>query len=524
MLSSVLWRRNKQGMSLKEAGFRPLFCLATILNRGMEMHKIKQPEVLSAAILKNYAGIASNQASRLLDEAYCGFDRKIIVLDDDPTGVQTVHGVSVYTEWSKETIEQGFRGPDSMFFILTNSRSFQREETEHVHRVIGHTIAEVSRATGKRYVIVSRGDSTLRGHYPLETEALRNAVEQVNGMTLDGEILCPFFLEGGRYTLQATHYVREGDWLIPVGDTEFAKDASFGYKSSNLVNWCLEKYKGSLKPEQIICIPLELLQIGDVGAVTRMLMQVSGFGKVIVDAVCYNDIKVFCAGYLAALRQGKEFLLRSAASLPKILGRVPDRPLLSKSDLVAKNCKTGGIILVGSHVEKTTQQLEALKNCQIPIHMIEFDQHRVLQKNGLLLEKQRVVEEANLAIAHGDTVVVYTRRERLDIDSDNPDDQLQISVEISNALTGVIGDLQVRPRFIIAKGGITSSDVGTKALRVKKAIAMGQICPGVPVWMTGEESKFPGMPYIIFPGNVGTADTLREAVEILTKSRGEDEC
>jgi len=156
--------------------------------------------------------------------------------------------------------------------------------------------------------------------------------------------------------------------------------------------------------------------------------------------------------------------------------------------------------------------------------MIEFDQHRVLQKNGLLLEKQRVVEEANLAIAHGDTVVVYTRRERLDIDSDNPDDQLQISVEISNALTGVIGDLQVRPRFIIAKGGITSSDVGTKALRVKKAIAMGQICPGVPVWMTGEESKFPGMPYIIFPGNVGTADTLREAVEILTKSRGEDEC
>ena len=75
--------------------------------------------------------------------------------------------------------------------------------------------------------------------------------------------------------------------------------------------------------------------------------------------------------------------------------------------------------------------------------------------------------------------------------------------------------LHVKPAYIIAKGGITSSDVGTKALKVKKALVMGQIQKGIPVWLTGEESKFPGMPYIIFPGNVGDKDTLRLIVEEL---------
>ena len=76
--------------------------------------------------------------------------------------------------------------------------------------------------------------------------------------------------------------------------------------------------------------------------------------------------------------------------------------------------------------------------------------------------------------------------------------------------------MTVTPAFVIAKGGITSSDVGTKALAVKRANVLGQIRPGIPVWQTGEESKFPQTPYVIFPGNVGENTTLREAVEVLT--------
>ena len=76
-------------------------------------------------------------------------------------------------------------------------------------------------------------------------------------------------------------------------------------------------------------------------------------------------------------------------------------------------------------------------------------------------------------------------------------------------------ELEIRPRFIVAKGGITSSEVGTKGLRVRRARVMGQILPGVPVWQTGPESRFPGLPYVIFPGNVGDENALRNAVEKL---------
>ena len=139
----------------------------------------------------------------------------------------------------------------------------------------------------------------------------------------------------------------------------------------------------------------------------------------------------------------------------------------------------------------------------------------MLEENGLEQEVERVVGIVEADIKAGKTVAVYTRRDRFDLDTDDKDEQLKVSVKISDAVTSIITNLSVRPNFIVAKGGITSSDIGTKALRVQKANVMGQIKPGIPVWMTGEESKFPGLPYVIFPGNVGTNTTLREAVETL---------
>jgi uncharacterized protein YgbK (DUF1537 family) len=42
--------------------------------------------------------------------------------------------------------------------------------------------------------------------------------------------------------------------------------------------------------------------------------------------------------------------------------------------------------------------------------------------------------------------------------------------------------------------------------------------PGIPVWQLGEESRFPGMNYVVFPGNVGGADALLHAYQKLTAS------
>jgi len=109
----------------------------------------------------------------------------------------------------------------------------------------------------------------------------------------------------------------------------------------------------------------------------------------------------------------------------------------------------------------------------------------------------------NESVEAGKTTVVYTCRNRFDLNTGNKEDELRVAVKIAAAITGFVSGLPGRPRFIIAKGGITSSEIGTTALKVRKALVLGQVLPGVPVWLTGPESRFPNTPYIIFPGNVG---------------------
>lgn len=470
---------------------------------------------IDTGILTTFYRVNDQEVSELLSMELSRLNRKIVVLDDDPTGVQTVHDISVYTDWNESSITDGFDEVNSMFFILTNSRGLTVSETTTVHKEIAQNIVRVSKRTNKDFIIISRSDSTLRGHYPIETELLREEIEKATLKKFDGEVILPFFKEGGRFTIGNVHYVREGSQLTPAGMTEFAKDKSFGYRSSHLGDWCEEKTGGKYRAKDGVYISLQSLRNGDIDTITDQLNSVSDFNKVIVNAIDYVDVKVFCIALVRSILSGKEFMFRSAAALTKVLGGVGDKELLNKDDLVAKDNTNGGIILVGSHVNKTTQQLEELKNCKFPIDFIEFNVNRVLEAGGLEQEVERVLEIANKKIESGKTVVVFTSREKINLETEDKDEILKVSVEISDAVTSIIGNLSAPPSFIIAKGGITSSDVGTKALRVKKALVMGQIKPGIPVWMTGEESKFPNMPYIIFPGNVGERTTLREAVEIL---------
>lgn len=457
-----------------------------------------------------------------VNKAASDFKRKIVVLDDDPTGVQTMHGISVYTDWEEESIRQGFAEENNMFFILTNSRSFTREETERVHREIARRVSRVARECGKEFVLISRGDSTLRGHYPLETETLRTELEKETGEPVDGEIICPFFPEGGRFTIGNVHYVKEGSVLVPAGMTEFAQDKSFGYRSSDLTEYVEEKTKGSYKKESCICITLDELQKGQTGEIFKKLMSAENFAKIIVNATSYEELSVFCKAYVEAVEAGKCYLARTAAAFPKVLGGISDQPFLGKNDILAGTDgtaaeeKNGGIVLIGSHVKKTTQQLQSLMESKADLSFIEFDVNTCLVPEGLAKEAKRVRLMAQEAIRGKKTAVVYTSRKLFVPDTEDADRILKASVAISEAVTSVVGHLDVRPAFIIAKGGITSSDVGTKALLVKKALVMGQVQKGVPVWLTGAESKFPGMPYIIFPGNVGDVGTLRQIVEELT--------
>lgn len=475
---------------------------------------IKEYQSLPFTDVEKHCRTDENAAEQLLAQAMEGFHKKIVVLDDDPTGVQTVHDVSVYTDWEEDSIRQGFLEKETMFFILTNSRSFSAEETEKVHWDIAERVGHVAKELGQDFMMISRGDSTLRGHYPLETETLADELEKSAGQSIDGEILCPFFPEGGRYTMDNVHYVKEQEQLVPAGMTEFAKDKTFGYHHSDLCAYIEEKTEGNCKKEDCITISLEELNRLDAAGIKEKLMKARDMTRIVVNAVSYSDLKVFCAALVLAMKEGKQFLARSAAALPKVLGRISNQPLLGRKQL-EEDENNGGIVLIGSHVKKTTAQLECLKTLSGNITFMEFQVNSCFEENGLEKEVENTVKKAEEVILSGKTAVIFTSRTLLAPENMTPEEKLQISVRISDAVTSIIGKLHVKPRFIIAKGGITSSDVGTKALRVKKARVMGQVKKGIPVWMTGEESKFPGMPYIIFPGNVGEVSTLKEIVEEL---------
>ena len=447
---------------------------------------------------------------RFLQEQYDRFDRKIVVLDDDPTGSQTVHDIYVYTDWTQETLDEAFASEKKLFYILTNSRSFTAAQSEKVHRDIAKAIRRASEKTGKDFIVISRSDSTLRGHYPLETKVLRDALEK----EIDGEVICPFFPEGGRYTIGDVHYVKQGDALIPAAETEFAKDATFGYTKSDLKEYVEEKTDGAYKAADVVSISLEELRAQDVDSVAEKLLGVHDFGKIVVNSETYDDLKVFCYALYLAMGEGRSFMFRSAAGLVKTLGCIDTKPYLTREELVTDAKEKGGLILIGSHMKKTTAQLEELKKVH-GIDFIEFDSDLVLRRDAFAAETARVQARIDADIDAGVTACVYTRRKVLLLENDTKEAALLRSVAISDAVQSFAANLKTKPAFIIAKGGITSSDVGVKALQAKKALVLGQAAAGIPVWRTGPESKFPGLSYIIFPGNVGTETTLREIAEEL---------
>lgn len=471
-------------------------------------------EHLNISVFNNYPLINESEIDKLLKNEIEKDDTKFIVLDDDPTGVQTVHDISVYTDWTLDSIMKGVAEKNKVFYILTNSRGMTVDETTSVHKQIVKNIAKAAKETKKKYLIMSRSDSTLRGHYPLETQILKEGME-ADGFHVDGEILCPFFKEGGRFTINNTHYVKYGEELVPAADTEFARDKSFGYMHSSIPEYVEEKTDGEYKARDVVCISLDTIRTLDFDKIEKQLEEVTGFQKVCVNAIDYCDIKIFAVALYRAMAKGKTFMFRTAAGLVKVVGGITDIPLLTRKDMVVNETMNGGIIVVGSHTQKTTDQLKELLKLD-GVVPIEFNSNLVLDGDDALeAEVDRCIVLEEEIIKSGKTAVCFTNRTLLTVENDTKESALRRSVKISEGVQSLVGRLKVTPAFVIAKGGITSSDIGTKALAVQCAKVMGQIKPGIPVWQTGKESKFPYTPYVIFPGNVGETVTLRESAEIL---------
>ena len=435
--------------------------------------------------------------------------RRLAVLDDDPTGTQTVHGVPVLTTWSVEDLRWSLEQPSSTFYILTNSRSFPEQEAAGMNREISTNLATAATQTDTGLAIVSRGDSTLRGHYPAETDALEEGI----GTDFDGVILCPCYLEAGRLTVDDIHWVRQGERLIPAGETEFARDASFGYSASNLAEWIEEKTAGRFPTSEVASVGLSDIREGGPERVAEVLLGVSGGKPVVVNAASYADLEVFVLGLLDAEEKGKRFLYRTGPSFVRARGGISEKGPLGAEELYGSRPRRGhGLVLVGSHVEMTTRQLEQALTLD-GVRSVELSVPRLLDTGERDLELDRVVSEVNRGLTEAE-VVVYTSREVVRGGATG----FEIGVSISDALVEVMRrvDRDLPLAFVVAKGGITSSDVGTRGLGVRRAEVAGQMLPGIiSVWILPDDSAFPGLPYVIFAGNVGEEDSLARVIEIL---------
>ncbi len=446
--------------------------------------------------------------------------RYLVALDDDPTGTQSVSGVPVLTTWSKEDLRQAFTQPSSTFFILTNSRSLPEEEAAAMNRQIATRLVEAAADSGTDFVVASRSDSTLRGHYPTEIDALWDVLESEGSRKIDGIVFCPCFLEAGRLTIDDVHWVREGEQLVPAGQTEFASDANFGYSSSNLAEWIEEKSAGRIAASEVLRISLSDIREGGPERVASLLQDVSDGRPVVVNAAEYTDLEVFALGLLEAEASGKSFLYRVGPSFVRARGGIAGSEPVSAKDLYggSESEEGHGLVLVGSHVEMTTRQLEQALYLG-GTHEVELSVRKVIDSESRERELERVAADTNRNLPDAD-VIVYTSREVIDESVDKTG--FEIGRLISEALVELVRrlDRSIPLRFVVAKGGITASDIGTYGMGVRRAEVAGTMLPGIiPVWILPEDSEFPGLPYVIFPGNVGGPETLAEVIEILRGER-----
>jgi uncharacterized protein YgbK (DUF1537 family) len=432
---------------------------------------------------------------------------KIVVLDDDPTGTQTVYDVSVLTEWSADALTAALHEPEALVFVLTNSRSVPLAQAQAINQEIAVNLKVASQITGRDFVVVSRSDSTLRGHYPGELTALIGAL----GQTIDGTLIIPFFLEGGRLSINDIHYVAEGEWLVPAAETEYARDASFGYAYSNLREWVSEKYQGQIRPEEVVSITLTDLRSGGPDGVSSILQQFRGGQVGVVNAATYRDVEVFVAGLLQAESIGKRFIYRTAASFVRVRAGLAPGRLLTSADLAVSTSK-GGLIIAGSYIQKSTLQIEAVQSLR-GMTDLEVSVAKLLDPDGRAEEIRRVIHQANGALAAGHNTLIFTSRQL--VAGSDAVSSLQIGQVVSAALVEIVQNISARPAWMIAKGGITASDIATRGLQVKRAQVLGQAIPGVPIWCTDPKSRWPGLIYVVFPGNVGGPGAIAQMVQFL---------
>ncbi len=470
--------------------------------------------------------------------------RMLVVLDDDPTGTQSVADLPVLTRWEVEDFIWAFGQTKPAVYVLTNTRSLDpAEAAARNEEVVRNALAAAGAAdagtgSGLRLGFVSRSDSTLRGHYPLEPDVIAATVADASGEATDGVVLVPAFPDAGRLTIGGVHYMRgtgdDAGKLTPVAETEFAKDASFGFANSDMTKYVEEKSQGRFAADSVIVLDLNTIRAGassdgtdgdpqvTAKAIADAIEPATNSTPIVVDIVTENDLRALSLGLEEAERRGKKLLYRVGP--PFVRARIGQeiRAELTGAEAYAGNTpsEAGGLIVVGSHVGVTTRQLKALTEQHSAAQIVEIDVEKLLAAETETAADAYLDQTVDTVVEalHGGDVIVHTSR--LLIKTDNPAESLRIARTVSAAVVAVVNRTlkTFPPRFVIAKGGITSSDVAAQGLEIRHAIVRGPMLPGIVSLWEPVDGPAKGIPYIVFAGNVGDDQSLADVTRKLSNT------
>lgn len=444
---------------------------------------------------------------------------KLIVLDDDPTGSQTVHSCPLLLRWDAETLRRGLAHPSPLLFVLANTRALDgavaRQRVREICCALKPLLAEaIGAGWFESWMLVCRGDSTLRSHFPLEAEVVAEELGP-----FDSTLLVPAFIDGGRTTVQGMHLLHDE----PVHRSAFARDGFLGYSTSYLPDWVEEKSAGRIASDQVeIVTVLELNQASESqAAFDSLCRRFHSFHRnviVVLDAQTDEHINLLGSIVRSVHRSGHRMMVQSAASFLSGLADLPAQPLLAHAlPSLRRWTDCGhpmpGLVVVGSHVPLADMQLSHLladpfaEGVEIPVDDIltildgtASDKHLVSLVNHLTVQVQIILEQKL-------TPVLFTSRgERSSMSS-------QLRRRLGDALAGsmatVVHKLSQKLGYVISKGGITTNSILADGLNMRVVELQGQLMPGLSLVMAGT------LPVVTFPGNLGDRSTLYDCWRLM---------
>ena len=441
---------------------------------------------------------------------------QLVVLDDHPTGSQSMADIPVLAAWSEDQIEWAMGTDAPAFYIVTNARALGAAAAEDRHLEVISAVLRVARRKKRDVTFVVRSDSTLRGHYPLDADIVVNAVENSSAQSVDAVIIVPAFPEAGRLTISSVHYVIqwEGE-LEPVGQTRFGREPRFPYRSSDLREWVAEKTRGRYQADTVRTIPLDVVRTSP-DAVAAVLLNTHDAQPVVADAVVEEDLRSIAIGVLRAMDVGKRFVFRVAPPFVRALVGQSVRPPMSVADIRAIRTATGaqegsGLVVVGTPVPFTRRQVRALETRRdiwdVPVLV------------PALLDSRReahideVVLKALEGLQHGNVLV---RLAEMPVDTDAKGD-FAIDARVGRAVNEICYRITKaeRPAFVVARGGSVMQYVA-HGMGVRRAMARGPLLAGTVSLWTPLVGAVKGVPFAVYAGGVGEDESLADVVDKLS--------